>query len=109
MEERIRELASRGTQVIGVRDTPRFDIEPSRCALEHGAESPECTPTHPMLEQPSPMQDLAEELPEVTAVDMNDLICPDGQCSPVIGNVYTYWDNNHLTSEYVQSLTPMFI
>jgi hypothetical protein len=41
-------------------------------------------------------------------VDMGDLICPDGTCVPVVGNVFTYWDNNHLTVEYVRSLAPLF-
>ena len=40
---------------------------------------------------------------------MNDLICPDGRCAPVVGNVYTYWDGNHLTPDYVRTLAPIFV
>ncbi|GLC62469.1 hypothetical protein PLESTB_001903200 [Pleodorina starrii] len=56
----------------------------------------------------SPLDPVAGELAQVSMVDLGDLICPEGTCVPVIGNVYTYWDNNHLTVEYVRTLAPMF-
>ncbi|MFI7743363.1 acyltransferase family protein [Kocuria rhizosphaericola] len=107
MEQRIRGLAERGIQVVALRDNPRFDFVPARCAAEHGADAAECTASHVILGPDSPLAPVAE-LPRVSMVDMGDLICPDGTCAPVVGNVFTYWDNNHLTVEYVRTLAPVF-
>ena len=37
------------------------------------------------------------------------MICPDRQCQPTVGNVHVYWDDNHLTPTYVETLAPVFI
>ncbi len=107
MEQRIRGLAERGVQVVALRDNPRFDFVPARCAAEHGAGAPACTASHVILDPDSPLDPVAAS-PRVSMVDLGDLVCPDGTCTPVIGNVFTYWDNNHLTVEYVRTLAPMF-
>ncbi|WP_083665090.1 acyltransferase family protein [Kocuria sp. CNJ-770] len=109
MEQRVRGLAERGIQVIGLRDNARFDFVPAQCAVDHGADAPECAATHTILDPDSPLTPVADELARVSMVDMGDLICPDGRCPPVVGNVYTYWDSNHLTVEYVRTLAPMFV
>ncbi|MEB2529093.1 acyltransferase family protein [Kocuria rosea] len=108
MEQRLRSLAERGIQVIGLRDNARFDFVPAQCAVDHGADAPQCAASHVILGPDSPLDPVAGELAQVSMVDLGDLICPEGTCVPVIGNVYTYWDNNHLTVEYVRTLAPMF-
>ena len=109
MRQRIEDLAGRGRQVIAVRDNPRFDFAPARCAEDHGADAPECAATHTVLTTQSPLRPVADASRRISTVDMGDLICPDGRCTPAIGNVYTYWDGNHLTPDYVRSLAPMFV
>ena len=37
---------------------------------------------------------------------MNDLLCDDGTCSPVVGGVLVYRDHHHLTRTYVMTLAP---
>jgi hypothetical protein len=39
-------------------------------------------------------------------VDMNQYICGRDVCSSVVGNVLVYFDAHHLTSSYVETLTP---
>lgn len=39
---------------------------------------------------------------------MNDLVCPEQLCRPVVGNVFVYWDDGHITPDYVRSLSPEF-
>ena len=109
MKRRIEDLADRGSQVIAVRDNPRFDVAPGQCAEDRGADAPECAPTHTVLGAGSPLRPTADASRRISTVDMNDLICPDGRCAPVVGNVYTYWDGNHLTPDYVRTLAPMFV
>ncbi|WP_261766202.1 SGNH hydrolase domain-containing protein, partial [Kocuria flava] len=107
-EARMRELDARGVTFVGLRDTPRFEFSPPRCAQENGADDPACTTTgHPAVNTPNPLDPLADELAHVATVDMGDLVCPEGTCRPVVGNVHTYWDDDHLSIDYVRTLTPM--
>ncbi len=108
LEDRVRELTGAGVPVVGVRDTPRFPEGPAQCAVRDGADDPGCTFTHPMVGAPDPAAPLAEELPLFSTMDLTDLICPAGQCPPVIGNVYVYWDDDHLSRVYSQTAAPMF-
>ncbi|GAA1766060.1 acyltransferase family protein [Kocuria aegyptia] len=108
LEQRVRELTGRGMPVVGIRDTPRFPEAPAGCAVANGADDPRCTFTHPMVGTPDPALPLARELPLYSTLDLTDLICPAGQCPPVIGNVYVYWDDDHLSRVYSQSTAPVF-
>ncbi|MFF0905635.1 UNVERIFIED_CONTAM: acyltransferase family protein [Kocuria sp. CPCC 205316] len=108
LEQRIRELTDRGIPVVGIRDTPRFPEAPAECAVVLGEDDPRCTFTHPMVGTPDPALPLARELPLYSTLDLTDLICPAGQCPPVVGNVYVYWDDDHLSRVYSQSAAPIF-
>ena len=33
-----------------------------------------------------------------------DLYCPDGMCSPVVGNIYVYFDDNHVSKTYGRTM-----
>ncbi|MHC5558326.1 acyltransferase family protein [Kocuria sp. U4B] len=108
MADRIRSLDARGIPFLGLRDTPRFEMRPARCAMEHGMEAPECTAEHPVLRTANPMAGLADELPRASTADLGDLICPERTCRPAIGNVWVYWDDDHLSAEYAGTLAPAF-
>ena len=41
-------------------------------------------------------------------VNVNDWICTDTDCPPVIGNVLVYRDEHHLTATYARTLTIAF-
>jgi hypothetical protein len=47
-------------------------------------------------------------VPRLHLMDLSDFICAGGTCPAVVGNVYVYKDDNHLTKTYVQSMIPMF-
>ena len=108
MQARIRDLTGQGIDVIGIRDIPRFSFSPAQCAQDKGEGSDECAGKHPMLGTPDPQAALAESDPRYTAIDMTDVVCPEMQCRPVIGNVYVYWDSSHLTVPYAESLSEEF-
>ncbi|KAB1644165.1 acyltransferase family protein [Gulosibacter chungangensis] len=42
---------------------------------------------------------------DVSTVDMSELVCPEDECSPIIGDVLTFRDQHHLTATYVTTLT----
>ncbi|WP_423446280.1 acyltransferase family protein [Kocuria sp. KSNUG] len=108
METRVRELVAQGIQVVGIRDVPRFEESLSDCALEHGEDAADCVTTHSMLGTPNPQEPLAQELEGFSTVDMTDVICPQGQCHPVVGNVFVYMDDDHITKTYSKSAAPQF-
>jgi hypothetical protein len=102
-------LGESGIRVIGVRDNPRFTFNMIQCVEEYGADADECT--FPLSEKlaaaaPLPAEDASNGM--LRFIDMTDLICPGGVCSPVIGNVYVYLDDNHLTTTYTKTTLPEF-
>ena len=106
--DRVRELVDRDIQVVGIRDTPRFSYDFAACVTENEKDGAECAEPHPMLETVDPQLSLAREVKGFAAVDMNNVVCPDGMCRAVIGNVYVYIDSNHLSLTYVSTAIPQF-
>jgi len=37
-------------------------------------------------------------------IDLKDVYCPDGMCSPVVGNIYVYLDDNHVSKTYSRTM-----
>jgi peptidoglycan/LPS O-acetylase OafA/YrhL len=87
------------TTVLGIRDNPGFAVDMPECYAMGG----ECGfPLSDYLSSPSPTDAL--DIPHVAYVDVNDLICPDGICSPVVGNRFVFRDQSHLTTTYMVSM-----
>jgi hypothetical protein len=102
-------LGEAGIRVVGIRDNPRFTFNMIRCVEEHGAESDQCTfPLSEKLAATPPVPPAEASNGALRFIDMTDLICPDGTCSPVVGNVYVYLDDNHLTTTYTKTTLPEF-
>lgn len=101
----LEQLAHMGSRVIVLRDTPHLAVDPI-AAIEDGRLQPTILPTRPR----SPAQDIvariAAGVPGVTLLDLNDLICPQGQCRPVIGNLVVWRDEHHVTAHYARSIAP---
>ena len=91
------------SEVLVLRDVPRFAKDPFLCASDNGYASERCSNPAP------PAADAAEvaviEAAGGTWVDLTPAICPDGQCRPSMGGVVTYMDDNHITRQFYQSLT----
>ncbi|QLD12564.1 acyltransferase family protein [Microbacterium oleivorans] len=97
-------IAASGSQVILLRDNPRFDFDMYRCWEAEGSES--CAvPVGDVLAAENPAQALTRE-GSVFALDLTEYICPDGLCNPVVGNVAVFLDDNHLTGTYAATLAP---
>lgn len=52
-----------------------------------------------------PAEDILAEFPQMHTVDTADWFCTDEACPPIIGNIYVYRDTDHLSNEYLKSLT----
>ncbi len=110
LERRWSELVSAGIPVIALSDNPRA---PNKFS------SADCLPAHPddatacsfpqdraVATSAAPTQRIASEATPGTAfVDVQDYICPQPMCAPVIGNVVVYRDGAHITNTYAVSLS----
>ncbi|MBM7793933.1 peptidoglycan/LPS O-acetylase OafA/YrhL [Paenarthrobacter ilicis] len=107
--EGIKPFTDLGIDVVGVRDNPRFSFNMPECVQKKGKDSPDCNP--PMEESlaaSSPLDDYVGKVDRLFLMDMSDFICEQGTCPAVVGNVYVYKDDNHLSKTYVQTMVPMF-
>ncbi|WP_370871221.1 acyltransferase family protein [Pseudarthrobacter oxydans] len=107
--EGIKPLTDTGIEVVGIRDNPRFSMNMPECVQKHGPEAPKCrVPLQESLAGSSPLDAYRGRVPRLHLMDLSDFICAGGICPAVVGNVYVYKDDNHLTKTYVQSMIPMF-
>jgi hypothetical protein len=107
--EGIKPFTDAGMDVVGVRDNPRFAINMPECVQKYGTDAPECNPPlGESLAAKSPLDAYRGKVDGLHLMDMSDFICANGICPAVVGNVYVYKDDNHLTKTYVQSMIPMF-
>lgn len=98
------DLTDSGIRVVGFRDHPRFNYNPYTCVETKGTEHPSCAaPVSELLAPVNPAREL-ESIENYRNVDLTDLICPEGQCRPVIGNVHVWLDSHHLTWDYAKSM-----
>lgn len=102
--EAIDRLVSAGISVVGVRDNPRWIHDPVACLESTDWDVDACTPSvDDLLAETNPAEQW-QDRDGYTILDFTDLICPDGWCEPVIGNVLVWLDNNHLTADYVETM-----
>ncbi|SDL52564.1 Peptidoglycan/LPS O-acetylase OafA/YrhL, contains acyltransferase and SGNH-hydrolase domains [Arthrobacter sp. ok362] len=107
--EGIKPFTDAGMDVVGIRDNPRFNINMPECVQKNGEDAAECNvPEQESLAGSSPLDAYRGQVPRLALMDMSDFICANGTCPPVVGNVYVYKDDNHLTKTYVQTMIPMF-
>ncbi len=94
--------------MVAIRDSPRYDFEPSECVQKHSAQDPQCSGRRAELLSPRPPYlDAPGVPPSVSFLDFSDYFCNAETCPPVIGNVLVYMDNNHVTATYLETMSPM--
>ena len=107
--EGIQPIADAGIEIIGIRDNPRFTINMPECVQRHTPDAPACNPPlNESLVEPSPLESYRGKVEGLHLMDLSDFICAGGICPAVVGNIYVYKDDNHLSRTYVESMIPMF-
>lgn len=102
--ETIDELIDEGISVTGIRDNPRTEDDRVECYTKHLDNPDACTvPESDLLKPINPAEEL-DNRSGYTNLDFTDLICPDGQCPVVIGNVLMWLDPGHLSSDYITTM-----
>lgn len=107
----IRPVGEAGIEVINIRDNPRWTFHMPDCVQRWGVGSERCTaPRHEKLADEWPKESL-EGIPNMEYLDFTEQLCPGGPdalCPGVIGNVYVYMDDNHVSRTYALTLQDVF-
>ena len=103
-----RAMEDLGTQVVAIRETPEMGANIPDCISGLRASITDCDRPRDNALTDTPPTVVATQAMDgrVPLVDMTDLLCGDGTCSPVIGDVLVYRDKHHLTNTYVMTLAP---
>ena len=107
----IRPVVEADIPVVNIRDNPRWAFKMPDCVQRWGVAAPQCTaPRHEKLADEWPRESLAE-LPNMAYMDFTEHLCPggpDAPCPGVLGNVYVYMDDNHISRTYVLTMREQF-
>jgi peptidoglycan/LPS O-acetylase OafA/YrhL len=106
--EQWRRLEAQGIPVLALRDNPRFDHSVPDCVQTRPDDIGGCGADRAAIYAPTPPWTDLPDLPgNVAFVDIADAVCDADRCSPVIGNVLVYMDDNHLTATYSTSMADL--
>jgi peptidoglycan/LPS O-acetylase OafA/YrhL len=100
-------LAELGIQVIVLADTPRPGSDVPECLSKAGATIEGCTlPLAKANGRPDPLY-LAAESAGIKVIDMNDQLCPDASCRPVVADMLVWRDSHHVSATFAGYLRPI--
>lgn len=103
-------ISQTGTDLLLVRGTPR-GTEPVSDCLASGGTSQECGLTKEHYAKTSPLETISLTENAVTA-DLTEQVCPQinnddaENCDAVVGNLLVWYDTDHFTTPFSQSLAP---
>lgn len=99
-------FAQAGLNVMGIRTTPRFSFMIPECISANSDFETICgMPADSFYLPDAEYQNQIDLNAFTTLVDLTDVICPQGFCSPVDDNVIKYPDSKHLTATYLRTLS----
>ncbi|WP_273165985.1 acyltransferase family protein [Actinomyces israelii] len=104
----VEQLTGEGIAVIGFRDNPRSDKSLYECASTVGPETMVggCVfPKEDVMAAEDPAK-LLEEMPLFHQIDAGDMLCPGDVCGTIIGDVFVYMDDNHVSATYSRTMAP---
>lgn len=101
-----------GSQVIAMRDTPRYEYSIPDCVGRKNTDESSCdAPVEEKLAAVNPIESFIAEHSygtQLRSFEMTSLLCPEGTCKAVIGNVLVYLDDSHLSKTFVSSAAERF-
>jgi peptidoglycan/LPS O-acetylase OafA/YrhL len=98
-----------GKQVIVVADTPLPQKNVPECLAASNVKDDPCTTPLSFALNDDPMVDAAKAIhnPSIHVVDLHSVFC-DTICHSVVGGIPAYKDGHHLTTPFLETLTPVF-
>ena len=103
-----RTIAEADIPVVTVRDTPRFSFRVPECVQAAAADDiSECGINRDQTyAEESPFYGVSDLPKGVSHVDLSDAFCTSSRCEPIVGNVFVYRDDDHMTATYARTLAP---
>jgi len=100
-------LQKAGVPVVAIVDTPLIGIDVPECVISKPTELTDCAiaKSEALKGHGVAQKGAVRGLRDVAVVDMNDMICPEASCAPIIGGVLVYRDQNHITATYARTLS----
>lgn len=91
-----------GIPVIGIRDNPWFERDPSSCVWQNPARASRCARAkHEVLLEENPAVALEQRLPGFHTLDLSDLLCANNRCPAYFDGRLIWRDKHHLTRSFV--------
>ena len=105
-----------GADVLVAHDNPRRAADATTapdCVAEHPAHLEACDTPVADAKVWDPQYDAATRLADagdarIATFDPTPYLCPGDVCRSVVGGVITWWDTNHMTATFAESMTAPF-
>jgi len=98
-------LQATGAEVALMIDIAQAPFNVSECVSEHLDSLSECAfEIDDSLNKVRFDVPTGKSVPGISAIDIRNVICPDGICRAVIGNVLVYRETNHITETFSRTL-----
>ena len=106
----VAQLRSIGAAVLVLGPVPDPGSSVPTCLSGHVDDATACAPARPVAVDDG---GVSAERAATTAggghyADVTDLFCTADRCPVIVGNTLVFRDDNHVTTEYAQLLTPVF-
>ena len=97
---------ARGTEVVAIRDMPQARDDVLTCVERAGGGAADAcrTPPSRAFEGYDALSAAVAATPGSALVDLRDLLCDPRGCTPVLGNVVVYHDDQHVTATFARTL-----
>ena len=100
------QLSDAGLRVVGMRDSPRHPDDVPDCTARHGAA--QCSVERATVYSDDLLERSEPLLPAgVSLLDTSSYFCDDTTCPALVGNIWVYLDNSHVTATYMRTVAPL--
>ncbi|MGO3146345.1 MAG: acyltransferase family protein [Leucobacter sp.] len=102
--------ADAGAQVVVIRDVPTAgETLGADCVSVLGEQDRGCVAPQSQVLRSDPMVEAVGLLadPNISTIDLTPYFCLNEECSGVVGGVPVFYDHDHVSASYAQSLAPM--
>lgn len=100
------QLRKAGSQVVVVRDTPEPRPNVIHCLTVNYADPLRCSRSTALsLKDHDEVVTAAAQVPGVSIIDLEPVMCAEKSCPPVINHILVYRDRGHLTRAWALALT----
>lgn len=105
--EKWQEITALGIPVIGIRDNPWFESDPSYCVWKNREEASHCArPVGEVLLSQNPADEYVGDIALFISVDFTEMMCDEGLCPAYFDGRLMWSDTHHLTRTYLEYIIP---